>query len=88
LIGRVLPSNIRAGILALFAPEAVMAEQIPDDKPLPPGDYECCESGCDRCVWDIYREDVAEWEAAQKADKEKAAVAESDLTAASQTGRS
>ncbi|MCY0966776.1 oxidoreductase-like domain-containing protein [Parathalassolituus penaei] len=37
------------------------------EKPLPPGDYECCESGCDRCVWDIYREDLQEWEAAQKA---------------------
>ncbi|MDP2548617.1 oxidoreductase-like domain-containing protein [Oceanobacter sp. 4_MG-2023] len=49
-----------------------MAEQIPDDKPLPPGDYECCESGCDRCVWDIYREDVAEWEAAQKAKRAQA----------------
>ena len=36
------------------------------DKPLPPGDYECCESGCDRCVWDIYREDLQEWEQQQQ----------------------
>lgn len=47
------------------------------DKPLPPGDYECCESGCDRCVWDIYREDLQEWEAAQKA-----ATAQPDSTTA------
>jgi hypothetical protein len=36
------------------------------EKPLPPGDNECCESGCDRCVWDIYREEVQAWEAQQK----------------------
>ena len=46
-----------------------------DERPEPPGDYECCESGCDRCVWDIYREDVAEWEAVQKARKEAEAQA-------------
>jgi len=40
-----------------------------DERPLPPGDYDCCESGCDRCVWDIYRADVAEWEAEQKGKK-------------------
>ena len=42
------------------------------EKPLPPGDYECCESGCDRCVWDIYREDLQEWEQQQKAQVSKA----------------
>ena len=42
------------------------------EKPLPPGDYECCESGCDRCVWDIYREDLQEWEQQQKARDSKA----------------
>lgn len=45
-----------------------------DAKPLPPGDYECCESGCDRCVWDIYREAMQEWEAKRKA----AAAAQSE----------
>ncbi|WP_221796494.1 oxidoreductase-like domain-containing protein [Oceanobacter mangrovi] len=49
-----------------------------DDKPLPPGDNECCESGCDRCVWDIYREEVAEWEAARKAREQQASVNQAD----------
>lgn len=47
------------------------------EKPMPPGDYECCESGCDRCVWDVYREDMNEWQQAQKtettSEKEKSA---------------
>ncbi len=38
------------------------------EKPMPPGDYECCESGCERCVWDVYREDMNEWQQAQTAE--------------------
>lgn len=35
------------------------------DKPTPPADNECCESGCEPCVWDFYREELAEWQSAQ-----------------------
>ncbi|WP_428036354.1 oxidoreductase-like domain-containing protein [Amphritea sp.] len=40
------------------------------EKPVPPGDYECCESGCSPCVWDTYYEDLNTWNAEQKALKE------------------
>jgi hypothetical protein len=35
------------------------------EKPTPPGDYECCESACEPCVWDIYYEDMREWKEKQ-----------------------
>ncbi|TLU67077.1 hypothetical protein FE810_01970 [Thalassotalea litorea] len=32
------------------------------DKPQPPGDGECCESGvCDPCVWDFYYKKLQQW---------------------------
>jgi cytochrome-b5 reductase len=37
------------------------------DKPIPPADGECCESGCDLCVWDIYYAALRVWEAQQAA---------------------
>lgn len=40
------------------------------EKPTPPGDYECCESGCSPCVWDLYYEELNAWNAEQKAAKE------------------
>jgi hypothetical protein len=30
-------------------------------KPEPPEDWECCESGCNPCVWDFYHEKVRLW---------------------------
>lgn len=35
------------------------------EKPTPPGDYDCCESGCEPCVWDIYQAEMTQWRAAQ-----------------------
>jgi Oxidoreductase-like protein, N-terminal len=35
------------------------------DKPIPPGDGECCESGCSPCVWDRYYDALRAWEAQQ-----------------------
>lgn len=43
----------------------------PVDKPEPPAPSECCENGCEPCVWDIYREALNEWNAQQKVLKEK-----------------
>lgn len=35
------------------------------EKPTPPADSECCESGCSPCVWDTYYEALTEWNATQ-----------------------
>lgn len=32
------------------------------EKPTPPADYECCESGCSPCVWDRYYEALQRWQ--------------------------
>lgn len=54
------------------------------EKPIPPGDYECCESACDPCVWDTYYEELREWQAAQQALSKAAesAAAQPDTTEA------
>ena len=31
-------------------------------KPTPPEPYECCERGCDPCVYDYYAKALARWE--------------------------
>lgn len=31
------------------------------EKPQPPADFECCESGCTLCVWDLYYEALQVW---------------------------
>lgn len=35
------------------------------EKPTPPGNNECCESGCTPCVWDRYYEELREWQQQQ-----------------------
>ncbi|MCP5160664.1 MAG: hypothetical protein H7A00_03205 [Hahellaceae bacterium] len=35
------------------------------EKPTPPEDWECCDSGCCPCVWDTYNEELHAWEAQQ-----------------------
>jgi cytochrome-b5 reductase len=39
------------------------------EKPTPPADCECCESACSPCVWDIYYEALAAWNAQQASIK-------------------
>ncbi|WP_286238659.1 oxidoreductase-like domain-containing protein [Neptuniibacter halophilus] len=48
------------------------------ERPTPPGEYECCESGCSPCVWDTYYEELNAWNAAQMAAKAEQA-AETEL---------
>lgn len=38
-----------------------------NEKPEPPHEWECCESGCSPCVWDHYYEKVRLWEEQRKA---------------------
>jgi cytochrome-b5 reductase len=45
--------------------------EAPLEKPEPPADNECCDSGCEPCVWDVYREQLVLWQAQQKQDAEK-----------------
>ena len=52
------------------------------EKPTPPEDYECCESGCSPCVWDTYYDDVQEWQTEQKAEKQAAEQAAVDVKSA------
>lgn len=33
-----------------------IAEDPPPQPPEPPGENECCESGCEACVWTVYQE--------------------------------
>lgn len=47
---------------------------VPPEKPLP---MDCCDSGCPRCVWDIYEDErayylaaLASWEARQRESAE------------------
>jgi hypothetical protein len=54
---------------------AMTTRRSHDPRPLPPeqpGDDECCRSGCDPCIFDLYqqelqqyREALAQWEARQ-----------------------
>lgn len=48
------------------------------EKPTPPGDYDCCESGCERCVWDIYHTEMNLWRDAEA--KRVAAKEETEAT--------
>ncbi|GAB3538477.1 hypothetical protein GCM10027343_04300 [Noviherbaspirillum agri] len=42
--------------------------------PVPPGDNECCNSGCDPCVLDLYAEELARYRAARQAWEERQAA--------------
>lgn len=41
-----------------------------NEAPIPPAPNECCESGCDPCVWDIYYEALRKWQEQQNAKHE------------------
>jgi hypothetical protein len=43
-----------------------------NEKPTPPGEYDCCESGCEPCIWDTYNEQLREWNEQEAARKKKA----------------
>ncbi|WP_020397163.1 oxidoreductase-like domain-containing protein [Thiolinea disciformis] len=39
--------------------------------PTPPEPHECCGSGCDPCIWDIYYEALRRWQEQQSRPTEK-----------------
>lgn len=48
------------------------------EKPEPPAPNECCENGCEPCVWDTYREALADWNAQQAALTHEKKTSQSD----------
>jgi len=50
------------------------------EKPEPPAPNECCENGCDPCVWDIYREALSDWHARQTKTSQKPPATTDDET--------
>ena len=52
-------SNFDASILSMSSEQK--SPELPP-KPVPPEPYECCERGCDPCVYDYYAKRLARWE--------------------------
>ena len=66
-------SHFQAAATSLAHPfrlESVDATERPtmmnEEAPLPPAPNECCESGCDPCVWDIYYAALRQWQELQQ----------------------
>ncbi len=54
-------SRVTMGEAPPPSPEPFPPPPIP---PKPPVEGECCERGCEMCMWDYYREAVRRYEAA------------------------
>lgn len=46
------------------------------DKPIPPADGECCENGCEPCIWDTYYEALRLWQEEQDQKQKESENAE------------
>lgn len=60
----------------LYKEREALSVQDPD-KPIRPGNYDCCEGGCSPCIWDTYYEDMEVWKAAQAKKKSESVDIES-----------
>ncbi len=56
------------------------------EKPIPPGDYDCCESGCEPCVWDVYQAEMSQWRAAQAQSTKEAVIQGAGCDIKNETG--
>lgn len=70
---------------ALSTPEGTATDPPPrpPQKPLP---FDCCESGCARCVFDVYDEELAGYESALAAWRERQRGADDHPDAAGSSG--
>lgn len=48
---------------SLLDPLDFQAPEVSNSEPQEPGPEDCCQSGCQNCVWDIYRERHRAWAA-------------------------
>ena len=63
-----------------------MADELPEP-PTKPLDSDCCSSGCTPCVFDIYEEEVAQWQKlCEMSSEERAAAQASNKTTAPVAG--
>lgn len=46
------------------APQRAVVADPPPVPPQAPLPFDCCESGCDRCVYDIHADDMAHYQSA------------------------
>jgi len=46
--------------------------------PVPPGDNECCNSGCDPCVYDFYAHELERYRTALRAWEQRQAEKDKD----------
>jgi hypothetical protein len=63
----------------MHPPTTIARPVTPDPPPIPPEKplaSDCCESGCDRCVFDIYADELAHYEAELAAWRERNPQAE------------
>ncbi|MET4001146.1 hypothetical protein ABIE60_003169 [Marinobacterium sp. MBR-109] len=54
----------------------ILTESMMSDKPTPPADGECCENGCEPCVWDTYYEALRQWQEEQSRREKESEDAE------------
>ena len=54
---------------ASVSPEPSEASDPPPVRPVAPQPYECCDSGCDPCVFDTYAEALSDYKSALAAWK-------------------
>lgn len=53
-----------------------MTDTTRDPRPLRPDPSECCGSGCNPCILEVYEDELADWEERQQLREQQAQEAE------------
>lgn len=75
-----IPQAFRFSVM----PDALIDNDPPPVPPTCPGDDECCNSGCDPCVFDLYTEELERYRAALRAWEERQAAKDKGTASAPQ----